>query len=38
MALPVQDDSLVGALYKEYPSFCHIPTVPFLDVSEVVET
>jgi hypothetical protein len=32
----VWDHSLVGALYKKYPNSCHIPTVPFLNVGDVV--
>jgi hypothetical protein len=33
----MQDHLLVSALYKKYPSPCHIPTVLFLNVGDVVE-
>jgi hypothetical protein len=37
MALPAQDHLLVRAFYKKYPSSCHISTIPFLNVGDVVE-
>jgi hypothetical protein len=36
MALPVQDHSHDGVLYKRYCTFCHVSTVPFLNVGDVV--
>jgi hypothetical protein len=37
IALPVQYVGVVGVSYKKYPNSCHIPTVPFLNVGDVLE-
>jgi hypothetical protein len=33
----MQDYLLVGESYKKYPSSCHIPTAPFLNIGDVVK-
>jgi hypothetical protein len=33
----MQHHAIVRALYNRYPSSCHIPTAPFINVGDVVE-